>query len=239
MDIIDLAEKEREKNFIFGAVGFETTIPVYTLLLDEIIRKDIKNVKLLTALKCMVPVVDHLLEGGAEIDGFIAPGHVSVIIGSDAFGESAKKYGVPFAVTGFSDEELIAGIYGLVRMCENGINDVRNFYTSVVTKEGNERALQKMNYYFEPADTVWRGMGEVKLSGLYLKDEFRRYDAGSKYPGEDKKLNKACICDKVLMGKKRSEDCPLFSKECTPLTPQGACMVSCEGSCYAHYISYK
>ena len=236
MDMIDLAKKNPQKQYVFGAVGFETTIPVYTLLLDEIIKEGLENVKILTALKCMPPVIDYLCENGANIDGFIAPGHVSVITGSKLFEPIAKKYNIPFAVTGFTPKELVVGIYGLLKMYENkdkeDVSLVGNFYTSVVTENGNEKAKENIKKYFQEDYAVWRGMGNIPKSGLYLKKEYEKYDAGSKNLVEDKKINKLCRCDEILMGKISSKECPLFGKACTPLTPQGACMVSSEGSCY-------
>ncbi|MCR4587039.1 MAG: hydrogenase formation protein HypD [Lachnospiraceae bacterium] len=244
MDVIRLAKENPQVRYVFGAVGFETTIPVYTVLLDAIREEKLTNLQLLTALKCMPPVIDWLCEGGAKLDGFIAPGHVSVITGSSYYIPLAQKYRIPFGITGFNPKELVAGIYGIVRMCEKkeellsaGKVLVKNFYTSVVTEQGNTRALEKMETYFEPGPAVWRGMGNIPGSGLYLKPEFSLYDAGSRGLDDDQKINKACRCDQVLMGKIASKECPLFGKVCTPLSPQGACMVSSEGSCYQNYLN--
>lgn len=242
MDIIPMAKENPETNYIFACVGFETTIPVYTLLLDAIIREDIKNIKLLTALKTMPEAIDFLCANDAKIDGFIAPGHVSVITGSKAFNEVSNKYKVPMAVTGFSPKELVVGIYALTKTCINkasflksGKSLVGNYYKSVVLDEGNTKARDNINKYFKKGDAIWRGMGNIKNSGLYLKEEYLKYDAGSFDLVDDYKINKACRCSDVLMGKISSKECPLFKKICSPLTPQGACMVSSEGSCYQSF----
>ncbi|SFT54894.1 hydrogenase expression/formation protein HypD [Lachnospiraceae bacterium XBD2001] len=244
MDVIALAKEHPDHTYVFGAVGFETTVPVYTVLLDEIVKERISNIRLLTALKVMPPVIGWLCDNGAHIDGFIAPGHVSVITGSKHFEALSRQYNIPFAVTGFSPKELVLGIYGLLRMWEQkeellakGDSLTKNFYPSVVTTEGNTIAQAKVEQYFEPGPAVWRGMGEIADSGLYLRDEYAAYDAGSRGLDEDHKINKACRCDQVLMGKISSYECPLFGKVCTPLTPQGACMVSSEGSCYQRYLN--
>lgn len=231
LDIIDIAAKEKERKFVFAAVGFETTIPVYCLLLEELIAKCIENVKLLTALKCMGPVLDYLCGCDTDINGFIAPGHVSVVTGTAMFEKLSDKYGVPFGVTGFSDEELVRGIYGLVKLCERNEAGVYNFYPSVVTQEGNKKALEKMRYFLEPGDALWRGIGNIPDSGLYINGRFERYDAGSRGIIGDVKIDPLCCCDKVLIGKITPDQCPLFKKKCTPMTPRGACMVSSEGSC--------
>ncbi|MCR5201660.1 MAG: hydrogenase formation protein HypD [Lachnospiraceae bacterium] len=237
LETITLAEENPEKTFVFAAVGFETTTPTYALLLDKIVKNNIKNIKLLTALKTMPEIIGTLVEGGAKIDGFIAPGHVSVITGGYTFKKLSEKYDMAFAVMGFGMEELVLGIYGLVRMINERKTLYANFYPSVVTEEGNVLSKNIVDKYFEKADAVWRGMGNVENSGLSIRDEFAFYDAGSNDLTEDIKINKACHCDQVLMGKIQACDCPLFAKVCNPQTPQGACMVSSEGSCYQNYIN--
>ena len=244
MDVVALAKEHPTHRYVFGAVGFETTIPVYTVLLEQLEAENIENVQILTALKVMPPVIGWLCDNGAHIDGFIAPGHVSVITGSKHFEALSRKYETPFAVTGFSPKELVVGIYGLLRMWEQkdrllaeGESLTGNYYPSVVTAEGNTIAQEKVAKFFAPGPAVWRGMGEIADSGLYLREAYRKYDAGSFGLDEDNKINKACRCDQVLMGKISSYECPLFGKVCTPLSPQGACMVSSEGSCYQRYLN--
>ena len=234
LDLADLAVNEPERSFVFAAVGFETTVPAYCLLLDEVIDREIKNVKLLTALKTMGPVLEYLCRSNVEIDGFIAPGHVSVITGTAMFKTLSDRYGIPFAVTGFSDEELVRGICGLVRACEKKRTGVFNFYPSVVLEKGNETALKKMGRFLESGDALWRGMGTIADSGLYLKEEYSVFDAGSRGIDADVKTDPRCCCDRVLIGKMSPDQCPLFMKECTPLSPHGACMVSSEGSCFQY-----
>lgn len=236
-DIIKLACEHPETNYVFAAVGFETTTPVYALLLEKIIGEQITNIKLLTALKTMPAAVDWLCRNGASVDGFIAPGHVCTITGSNLFAPLAKHYHVPFGVAGFSAKELLIAIYGIVRMIEKQCYEVKNYYPAAVTPEGNLSAKNIIERYFEPVDAVWRGMGKIEASGMVLKKNYMEYDAGSIFLTEDHKMNGACCCEQVLMGHMESNQCPLFRKICTPLHPQGACMVSSEGSCYQQYLS--
>lgn len=237
LDIVPLAKNEPDKTFIFAAVGFETTTPAYALLIDTLIRDQIQNVKLLTALKTMSEVIDHLCANGAPIDAFLAPGHVSVITGYECFEPIARQYRIPFGVAGFKGQELLAAIYGIVKLVGQG--RVVNFYPSVVSRQGNAAAQKLIDQYFERADVAWRGLGVVKGSGKLLKDEYSRFDAGSRGLVEDHKANRACCCDKVLMGKMKPTECPLFGKVCTPMTPQGACMVSTEGSCFTWLTNHR
>ena len=232
MDMIPMAQKDPDHDYILAAVGFETTTPVYALLADRIALNNIKNVKMLTAIKTMPAVIDHLLSHGALIDGFIAPGHVSVVTGTECFEPIAQKYGIPFGVSGFSGEELLAALYGIVSHRGEGV--VKNYYPSVVTAEGNVKAKNLVEKIFEPYDAVWRGLGKVEGSGLILKSEYEAYDAKSRGLDADDPKNKACRCPEVLMGHISPTECPLFGKACNPIHPQGACMVSEEGSCHAY-----
>ena len=235
MDAIARAKEEPDTCFVFAAVGFETTAPVYTLLLDQIVRNNIYNIKLLTALKTMPAVIDTLLTQGAKIDGFVAPGHVSTVTGYGIFEPLAKKHKLPFAVAGFGGEELIIALYGLVKSIEANEDSVKNYYTSVVVRESNPTIEAKKDKYFTICDANWRGVGQVPGSGLMLREEYARLDAGSFGLDEDIKKNKACRCGEILRGQASPKDCPLFGKVCTPQTPQGACMVSYEGCCFTAY----
>lgn len=242
MDTVDLAQKDPDTEFIFAAIGFETTTPVYALLLDELVHSDIQNVKLLTALKTMPPVISRLCAQGADIQGFLAPGHVSVVTGYKIFEPIAQKYQIPFGVSGFTGEQILSALYGIVRTYDRmypQAGKVMNFYPSVVTREGNTAAQALIEKYFETDDAVWRGLGKIPGSGRMIRGEYSRYDAGSRGLTEDHRKNKACRCDQVLMGKIRPTQCPLFGKACTPLNPQGACMVSAEGNCSTWYINHR
>ena len=236
-EIIDLAEKDTDTTYVFAAVGFETTTPIYAVLLEKIIEEDIKNIRLLTALKTMPAAIDTLCQMGGKIDGFIAPGHVSVITGANEFKPLAEKYNLPFVVSGFKGEELLASIYALVKL--KGQGKVLNLYKSAVTDTGNEKAKALVNKYFEPCDAVWRGIGKINNSGMALKKEYAFYDAGSRELIHDNVKNKKCRCGEVITGFSSPCDCPLFAKACTPENPQGACMVSNEGACFHYYINNR
>lgn len=253
MEVLKLAEEDPQTTFVFAAVGFETTTPVYALLMQQLIKRRISNVRLLTSLKTMPPVIEYLCSHRAPVNAFLAPGHVCAVTGSAVFEPLAKAYDLPFAVSGFEAEEILTALYGLVRVYGKAAapggrsqtsekaapktGRVMNFYPSVVSREGNVRAKELVAKYFEPADACWRGMGMIKASGLLLREEYREFDAGSDGLFEDQKKNAACRCDQVLMGKISPRQCPLFGQACTPLTPQGACMVSEEGSCAAFYAN--
>ncbi len=237
MDILNLAKENKSDTFIFAAVGFETTAPVYAILLDKLNSDNIGNVKLLTSLKTMPAVVDWVCKEQGAIDGFIAPGHVGVITGSNCFSELSKKYQIPFVVAGFDAEQLIAAIYALV--IKQGKGEVINLYRSAVTDCGNEKAKKLVEKYFTPCDAAWRGIGPIKDSGIILRSEYADFDAGSKGLDKDNSHNSSCRCAQVLTGSILPSDCPLFGTVCSPVSPQGACMVSTEGSCYNWFIGRR
>jgi hydrogenase expression/formation protein HypD len=194
----------------------------------------------------MPGVIEYLCENGASIQGYLAPGHVAAVTGSNLFQPLAEKYQIPFVVSGFEGEEILEALCGIVKAYQEGQSEdtqtspawVMNFYPAVVSAEGNVRAQELVKKYFQPTDAAWRGMGIVPGTGMELRKEYEKYDAGSKALVEDNKRNKACCCDQILMGKMQPQQCPLFGKVCKPLTPQGACMVSEEGSCHSAFASF-
>lgn len=235
MQILDFAKNEPDKEFIFACVGFETTTPIYALLIDEMVKQNITNVKLLTALKTMPGVIDKVCSMTDDIDGFIAPGHVCAITGSDAFIPLAQKYNVPFVVSGFEANEILSSIYALVHMADKG--EVLNLYKYVVKNTRNEEAYKIVHKYFEEYDCAWRGLGIIKNSGLMLKKEYSHFDCGSRELINDYSNNNGCICAKIIIGEKKPRECPLYAKICTPEHPCGACMVSNEGTCFNYYTN--
>lgn len=237
MDVVEIAKNNPHINYVFAAVGFETTTPIYSLMLKQIIEEKIENLKLLTALKTMPKVIDWVCSVDSPINGFIAPGHVSVISGSDYFKELAVKWNMPFVVSGFESIDLLNAIYALIKYKDKG--EVLNLYPAYVTNKGNEIAQKQVKQYFTSCTSAWRGIGQIDDSGMQLKKEYLKYDAGSQDLIEDTKINEACCCEKVIVGNINPTQCPLFRKVCSPEAPQGACMVSTEGSCYHYYISNR
>ncbi len=235
LEMLDFAQKNKNITFVFAAVGFETTAPIYSILIEEAIKRNIKNIKLLTALKTMPEAIEFLCENDSNINGFLAPGHVAVITGAKQFERLAEKYQLPFVVSGFEGKELIASIYALTKLNNKGV--VKNLYKRAVSECGNEKAQSSVNKYFEKCDAVWRGIGLLKGSGMALRKEYACFDAGSRELISDSKINPACCCGEVITGRLSPVKCPLFGKICTPENPQGACMVSTEGSCYSYYVN--
>jgi hydrogenase expression/formation protein HypD len=221
--------------FIMSAVGFETTTPLYALLIEEAIEKQIKNFKILTSLKTIIPALEFICENENSIDAFICPGNVSVITGSLIYKDLVSKYQKPFVVSGFGGEHILVAIYEIVRQIEQNEYNLKNMYPSVVSDNGNQKALDIINKYFEASDEYWRGIGKINGSGLHLRDEYLDFDAGSNFIVYENNTPKGCRCSDVILGRMNPVDCPLFNKTCTPLNAVGPCMVSNEGACGIWY----
>jgi hydrogenase expression/formation protein HypD len=174
---------------------------------------------------------------GIKIDGFILPGHVSVIIGTGAYLPFFNQFQMPCVVAGFEPSDILQAILMLIEQVEDGTPELENAYKRAVSFDGNEKAVRIMNDVFEPADVAWRGIGIIPGSGLKIRDEFSNYDAGKKFEisERDSKEPRGCACGEILTGLKTPVECPLYKKICTPVDPVGPCMVSSEGTCAAYY----
>ncbi len=235
LEMIDLAEKDPGTTYVMAAVGFETTVPVYALAIEEAARRGVGNVKFVTALKTIIPALRWICENDSGIDGFLCPGHVSVITGTGIYEEIASGFGKPCVVAGFEAEHILAAVYDLVRQTEAGTAEVRNLYRNAVRPEGNLKALEMIDKYFEPADAVWRGLGKIAGSGLCLRPEYAAYDGGSRGLDRDRELPAGCRCADVITGRIDPDKCPVFGRGCDPVSPYGPCMVSAEGACGIWY----
>lgn len=235
LEVLDRAKKERATTHVMLAVGFETTAPVYGLLLQNCIEEKADNVKLFTSLKRIIPALENICGlDDISIDGFICPGHVSVTIGEKPYLALAEVYGKPFTISGFSAHHIIMAIYDLVCQISSGKAEVHNLYKSTVRANGNAKSRELIDRYFEAGTAVWRGIGEIKSSGLYLRKEYSDYGIICVSEPE-KNESSGCMCGKVMTGGILPSECPMFGKTCKPEEPIGPCMVSAEGSCGIWY----
>lgn len=232
---IDRAIKQPDTLFIFAAVGFETTLPIYGVLLEEIKERNIRNLKLLTATKKMLPALEYICSTAGNIDGFLCPGHVSVITGSDSFRELSETFRKPFVVAGFEGEHILVAIYEILQQIESGKPRVKNCYTNAVRPKGNEKAQGYINRFFETKDGFWRGIGWIPNSEYKIKEEYQQYCLNTEKETVEKDMPAGCQCSKVILGQIQPSECPLFGGLCTPEDAVGPCMVSAEGVCGIWY----
>ena len=226
------------KKVVFLGVGFETTAPATAATIIEAKNRNVDNFFVLMGHKLVMPAMEALLSAGeVDIDGFILPGHVSVIIGIDAYGPLADKFGKPSVITGFEPIQLVKGLSRVVELIDRDEKLIDNVYGVAVRQQGNKVALQMMEQVFEPGPAVWRALGEIPGSGLHLREDFTQFD-GLKALGLTEGPDyepPGCRCGEVIQGKVTPDQCTLFAKKCTPMDPVGPCMVSSEGTCAAWY----
>ena len=231
-DSIKMAQTEENKQLVFFAVGFETTSPSTAV---EVASKPPKNLSFLVSHRLIPPAMKLLAEmEDLGLDGFIAPGHVSTIIGLKPYQIFPKTYRVPTVIAGFEPLDVLMSIYMIVKQQKEHSPKLENEYMRAVRPEGNVKAQELMNHVFNLTDSNWRGLGTIPTSRLRLKKEYHSYDANLKHGvkiehGID--IQQGCKCHLVVVGKIRPTGCSLFMKTCTPETPVGACMVSNEGTC--------
>ena len=240
-DTLKLARENPDDLVVFIGVGFETTAPTIAGTMKLARQQGIENLRILCFHKTVPMALDVLLSDEAiNLDGFILPGHVSAIIGTDPYNFIAEKYGKSAVVTGFEPLDILQSLNQMVEWRNKGEAHVVNNYTRIVGEHGNPKALEIMYEVFEPCDALWRGIGLIPGSGLEIRSEWEAFDAKKEFGIviEDCPALKGCKCGDILKGIKQPNECPLFGKVCTPADPVGPCMVSTEGSCAAYY-KYK
>ncbi len=237
-DALEIARKNPAKKVVFLGVGFETTAPTIAAAILSAAQEGVKNFSVISAHKLVPPALQALMASAdARIDGFILPGHVSVIIGLNAYRPFFDQYQIPCVVAGFEPIDILQAISMLVQMLESGSPALDNAYPRAVTREGNTKAQQILDEIFEPAGAGWRGIGVIPQSGLKIREKYAAHDAQKLFDVEvpDAKTPRGCACGEILIGTKTPPECALYKKVCTPMNPVGPCMVSTEGTCAAYY----
>lgn len=238
LEALEFARNEPRTDVVLFGVGFETTIPLFASVVQRAAAHRIENLYLLTAFKLIPPALEALLSSGdAGIDGFILPGHVSSVIGAGAYRFMAERYHVPGVIAGFEAVDLLEGILILLDMIDRREPAIKNRYARFVSPLGNQRARDLIASVFTECDSTWRGLGEIRNSGVRLTGDFSRFDAGALIDFEIGAVSEpaGCGCGDVIKGKRTPTECALFKAVCTPAHPIGPCMVSHEGACAAYY----
>ena len=238
MDALDFARKNPEKKVVFIAIGFETTAPLTAVLLRQAAQEDIKNFYIFNTHKLVPPALEILLlDEEIKVDAFLCPGHVSAIIGSKPYYFIADKYRAPCVISGFEPIDILQSLDMIIKQYNTDNPQVEIQYDRVVKPDGNPAAVEAIYEIFEPADSDWRGVGKLPLTGLGLKNQYSKFDAAQAFPVDipQSKEPPGCKCGDVLKGILKPFDCKLFAAACTPEKPIGPCMVSSEGSCAAYY----
>ncbi|MEN6385988.1 MAG: hydrogenase formation protein HypD [Phycisphaerales bacterium] len=237
-DVLKIAQENPAKKVVFVAIGFETTSPATAVIVKEAQQKNIKNLFVFSNHKLVIPAMRALLSDvNNNIDAFLCPGHVTVIIGSDAYQQIVHEFKKPCIVAGFEPMQIIDALAEICRQLADNTATVGSVYPAAVNATGNKTAQNLIAEVFNAVDGYWRGLGSIAGSTLKLKDQFSDFDAEKQLdikfiPEEDLT---GCRCGEVLCGRIEPTQCGMFANQCTPETPIGPCMVSSEGACAAWY----
>jgi hydrogenase expression/formation protein HypD len=241
LDALALARANPEREVVFFGLGFETTMPSTALTVQQAEREGIRNFALFCNHITIIPTIKAVLDSpDMQIDGFLGPGHVSMVIGSAPYRFIAARYGKPLVISGFEPLDVLQSVWMLLAQIDTGRCEIENQYARVADGDGNTAALAAISAVFELREFFeWRGLGSIDHSGVRMRERYAAWDAERRFPLPRQRIAdpKACQCGEVLKGVIKPWQCKVFGKACTPETPLGALMVSSEGACSA-YIQY-
>jgi len=239
MDAMGLARKHPDREVVFFGIGFETTMPSTALTILAAEAEKVGNFSVFCNHITIVPTIKAILDSpDLHIDGFLGPGHVSMVIGTAPFVFVASHYRRPLVVAGFEPLDILHAIWMVLLQIETGRAEIENQYARVVPEAGNTPALQAVSSVYELREFFeWRGLGSIDHSGVRIRERYARFDAERKFATPNARIAdpKACQCGEVLKGVIKPHQCKVFGTACTPETPLGALMVSSEGACAAYF----
>lgn len=234
---VGIARKNPGRQVVFLGVGFETTAPGTALAVKAARAAGVRNFSVLAAHKTVLPAMRALLAApDVRIDGFLCPGHVSVILGWQAYEPIAHEHHRPCVVAGFDPEQVLMGIEAILTQLADGHARADCVYPSV-SPGGNAVARRLLEEVFTVCDAPWRAIGVIPGSGLAFRPEWASFDAATRFdlPVMESYELPGCRCGDVISGRALPRQCALFARKCTPRTPVGPCMVSSEGACAAAF----
>lgn len=238
-DALAIARANPDREVVLFGLGFETTTPSTALVVLDAAATGVTNFSVFSNHITIPETLEALLsDPDATIDGFVAPGHVTMVIGEAPYAPIVAKHEKPMVIAGFEPLDLLQSVSMVLDQLIAGEARVDNQYRRVVRREGNLQAQAVIAEVFEPRETFeWRGLGQIPRSGLTLRPAYARFDAEKRFPIQSANVAdpKACQCGSVLRGALQPWECKVFGTACTPETPIGSCMVSSEGACAAFY----
>jgi hydrogenase expression/formation protein HypD len=238
LDALEIARANPDRQVVFFAVGFETTAPANAMAVWRAKELGVSNFSVLVSHVTVPPAMTAILSSPTNrVQAFLAAGHVCTVMGWTEYEPIAATYRVPIVVTGFEPLDILEGIWMAVKQLEEGRHEVENQYARAVKRDGTVPARDLVRRVFRLTDRKWRGLGEIPMSGLALREEFADFDAELRFGLGDLTVDEPAECQagKVLQGILKPHQCPAFGTRCTPERPLGAPMVSSEGACAAYY----
>ncbi len=239
LDALAIARKNPEREVVFFGLGFETTMPSTAMTVLRAAEGNIRNFSLFCNHITIIPTIKAILDSpDLQLDGFLGPGHVSMVIGTRPYEFIARHYAKPITIAGFEPLDVLHALWMVLKQIAEGRCEVENQYGRIVPKDGNTRALEAIAEVYELREFFeWRGLGSIDHSGVRLRERYAAFDAEQKFgvPNVNIADPKSCQCGEVLKGVIRPRECKVFGTACTPETPLGSLMVSSEGACAAYY----
>ena len=239
LDALKLAQRHPDKEVVFFGLGFETTMPSTAMTVLQAEALGVRNFSLFCNHITIIPTVKAILDSpDLQIDGFLGPGHVSMVIGTRPYDFIAQRYGKPLVVAGFEPLDILQSLWMVLRQMHEGRCEVENQYKRIVPIDGNSPALDAITRVFELREFFeWRGLGSIDHSGIRMREAYAGFDAERRFSVPNVKIAdpKSCQCGEVLKGVIKPQQCKVFGTLCTPETPLGALMVSSEGACAAYH----
>lgn len=239
MDALNIARQHPDKRVVFFGLGFETTMPSTALTIKQAEKEGIENFYLFCNHITIIPTIKAILDSpDMYIDGFLGPGHVSMVIGEAPYRFIAASYQRPLIIAGFEPLDVLQSLVMLLEQLRDGKAEIENQYKRIVPDGGNHAALKAVGDIFELREFFeWRGLGSIDHSGVQIKPAYARFDAEREFtlPNVNIADPNSCQCGEVLKGVIKPWQCKVFGKQCSPETPLGALMVSTEGACSAYY----
>jgi hydrogenase expression/formation protein HypD len=239
LDALAIARRHPEKEVVFFGLGFETTMPSTAMTVLQAKQDGLRNFSLFSNHITIIPTIKAILDSpDMQLDGFLGPGHVSMVIGVSPYDFIARQYRKPMTIAGFEPLDMLQAIWMLLKQLAEGRCQVENQYQRIVSDDGNAQALNAIQQVFELREFFeWRGLGSIDHSGVQIREAFAAYDAERKFslPNITIADPTSCQCGEVLKGAIKPNQCKVFGTTCTPETPLGALMVSTEGACAAYY----
>ncbi|MGY6704438.1 hydrogenase formation protein HypD [Roseinatronobacter sp.] len=243
LDALEIARRNPDRDVVFFGLGFETTTPSTAFAIQAAAREGLANFSVFcNHITVPEPIRALLNDPHMKLDGFIGPGHVSMVIGTHPYDFIAQEFGKPIVVAGFEPIDLLQSVAMVLRQIADGRAEVENQYARVVPEHGNPASLAAISdVYMRRPSFEWRGLGEIDASGLRIRPAYAAYDAEEKfgvgYAGATRNVPEpeGCACGAVMTGRIKPTACPQYGKGCTPEMPLGALMVSSEGACAAYW----
>ena len=239
LDALGIARDNPHREVVFFGLGFETTMPATALTILAAERQQVSNFSVFCNHITTLPTIKAILDSSdMELDGFLGPGHVSMVIGTHPYHFIAGHYHKPVVIAGFEPLDILQSLWMLLKQLAERRCAVENQYARIVPEAGNTQALDAIQQVFEIREYFeWRGLGSIDHSGVRIRNHFGAFDAERRFTVPNLSIAdpKACQCGEVLKGVIKPWECKVFGGACTPEMPLGSLMVSSEGACAAYF----